>query len=102
MLSSNVTLRTQSDSIFRSHEVTACTELHVLLINHFSYLYSAEIKSIGQVGHAEFEYDTQNTIQSHLAYSTRLMYPNRSPIARQPFLLSLYVPIQVYGLISMS
>ena len=57
MTSSNITLRTQFDPIFRSHEVTACTELHVLPMNHFPYLYSAEIKSIGQVGHAEFEYD---------------------------------------------
>ena len=58
MLSSNITLRIQFKVIFRSHEVTARTELHVLLMNHFSYLYSAEIKSIGQVGHAEFKYNT--------------------------------------------
>ena len=82
--------------------MTARTELHVWLMNHFSSLYRAEIKSIGQVGHTKFEYDTQNTIQSHLAYSNRLMYPNRSPIARQPFLLSLYVPIPVYRLIPTS
>ena len=58
MPSSNITLRTHSDPIFRSHEVTACTELHVLLMNHFLYLYSAEIKSVGQVGHVKFKYDT--------------------------------------------
>ena len=58
MSSSNMTLKTQSDRIFRSHEVTACTELHVLSMNHFLYLYSAEIKFIEQVGHAEFKYNT--------------------------------------------
>ena len=58
MLSSNMTLRTRSEVALRSHEVTAFTELHVLPMNHFPYLYSAEIKFIGQVGHAEFKYDT--------------------------------------------
>ena len=62
MLSSNMKLRTQSDLVFRSYEVTTCTELHVLLMNHFPYLYRAEINSLGQVGHAEFEYDTWNAI----------------------------------------
>ena len=38
--------------------MTARAELHVLLIHPFLYLYRAEIKSIGQVGHAKFKYDT--------------------------------------------
>ena len=58
MLSSNITLRIQFKVIFRSHEVTARTELHVLLMNHFPYLYRAEFNSIGQVEHAEFKYET--------------------------------------------
>ena len=66
MLSLNMTLRTHSEPVFRSHEVTACTELHILLMNQFPYLYRAEIKSIGQVTPAEFEYNTQKTIQTHL------------------------------------